>query len=182
MVYHKILECPRAIKNKKWVPLRAMKTFLRKKDGSYYTVSAKNPHQWPCNDPAMKTDDIVWVYSELRKNRRKDYKGVWRLGVGKPETETVADQLFWKTHKIARHLLLLCYVTEYETWVWNNLAGHGSSIGRVSAWHANGPEFDPHVRHILSWRRGHEKKFYGHSPFSAASRRVVVSYRRKNVH
>ena len=27
----------------------------------------------------------------------------------------------------------------------------------VSAWHASGPEFDPHVRHILSWRLGHEK-------------------------
>ena len=36
-------------------------------------------------------------------------------------------------------------------------AGRGSSIGSVSAWHASGPEFDPHVRHILSWRLGHEK-------------------------
>ena len=31
------------------------------------------------------------------------------------------------------------------------------SIGSVSTWHASGPEFDPHVRHILSWRLGHEK-------------------------
>ena len=30
-------------------------------------------------------------------------------------------------------------------------AGRGSLIGSVSAWHASGPEFDPHVRHILSW-------------------------------
>ena len=29
-----------AEKNKKWVPLRAMKTFIRKKNGSYYVVSA----------------------------------------------------------------------------------------------------------------------------------------------
>ena len=36
-------------------------------------------------------------------------------------------------------------------------AGRGSSIGSVSGWHASGPEFDPHVRHILSWRLGHEK-------------------------
>ena len=36
------------------------------------------------------------------------------------------------------------------------LAVRGSSIGSVSAWHASGPEFDPHVRHILSWRLGHE--------------------------
>ena len=34
--------------------------------------------------------------------------------------------------------------------------GCGSSIGSMSAWHASGPEFDPHIRHILSWRLGHE--------------------------
>ena len=34
--------------------------------------------------------------------------------------------------------------------------GRGSSIGSVFAWHASGPGFDPHVRHILSWRLGHE--------------------------
>ena len=33
----------------------------------------------------------------------------------------------------------------------------GSSIKSVSALHASGPEFDPHVQHILSWRLGHEK-------------------------
>ena len=42
--------------------------------------------------------------------------------------------------------------TSHFDWV-----GNGSSIGSVSAWHANGPEFDPHVRHLLSWRLGHEK-------------------------
>ena len=36
------------------------------------------------------------------------------------------------------------------------IAGRGSSIGSVSAWHASGPEFDLHVRLILSWRLGHE--------------------------
>ena len=35
-------------------------------------------------------------------------------------------------------------------------AGRDSSIGSVSAWHASDPEFDPHVRHILSWRLGYE--------------------------
>ena len=34
--------------------------------------------------------------------------------------------------------------------------GRGSSIGSKFAWHASGPEFDPHIRHILSWRLGHE--------------------------
>ena len=38
----------------------------------------------------------------------------------------------------------------------NITTGRGSSIGSVFAWHASGPEFDPHVRHILSWRLGHE--------------------------
>ena len=35
-------------------------------------------------------------------------------------------------------------------------SGRGSSIGSEFAWHASGPEFDPHVRHILSCRLGHE--------------------------
>ena len=34
--------------------------------------------------------------------------------------------------------------------------GRGSSIGSEFAWHVSGPEFDPHVRHILSLRLGHE--------------------------
>ena len=34
--------------------------------------------------------------------------------------------------------------------------GPSSSIGSEFAWHASGPEFNPHVRHILSWRLGHE--------------------------
>ena len=36
-------------------------------------------------------------------------------------------------------------------------AERSSWIGSVSAWHASGPEFDPHIRHILSWKLGHEK-------------------------
>ena len=39
------------------------------------------------------------------------------------------------------------------------VTGRGSSIGSEFAWHASGPEFDPHVRHILSWRLGHENIF-----------------------
>ena len=34
-----------------------------------------------------------------------------------------------------------------------------SSIGIMFAWHANGPKFDAHVQHILSWRLGHENIF-----------------------
>ena len=42
------------------------------------------------------------------------------------------------------------FLHEYVTW-------RGSSIGSVSAWHVSGPEFDPNVRHILSWILYHEK-------------------------
>ena len=38
----------------------------------------------------------------------------------------------------------------------NKETGRGIWIGSEFAWHASGPEFDPHVRHILSWRLGHE--------------------------
>ena len=37
-----------------------------------------------------------------------------------------------------------------------SMTGRDSLIGSVFAWHASGPEFDSHVRHILSWRLGHE--------------------------
>ena len=37
-----------------------------------------------------------------------------------------------------------------------SFTGRGRSVGSVSSWHASGPEFDPHVRHILMWRLGHE--------------------------
>ena len=60
--------------------------------------------------------------------------------------------------------------------------GCGSSIGSEFAWHASGPEFNPHVRHILSWRLGHENISTAILPSSADSRRAVVSYWRKNVH
>ena len=38
----------------------------------------------------------------------------------------------------------------------DSISRGGSSIGSMSAWHASGPEFDPHFRHIISWRLGHE--------------------------
>ena len=43
-----------------------------------------------------------------------------------------------------------------NTHVESSMARHGSSIGSMFAWHASGPEFNPHVRHILLWRLGHE--------------------------
>ena len=41
-------------------------------------------------------------------------------------------------------------------YVGQQATGRGSSIGSEFAWYASGPEFDPHVRHILPWRLGHE--------------------------
>ena len=35
------------------------------------------------------------------------------------------------------------------TSVVSQVTGQGSSIGSMSTWHASGPKFDPHVRHIL---------------------------------
>ena len=43
-----------------------------------------------------------------------------------------------------------------QIWSLMLLTGHGSSMGSEFAWHASGPEFNPHVRHILPWRLGHE--------------------------
>ena len=50
------------------------------------------------------------------------------------------------------HVLYIINLESYS----NDLAGCGSSIASVFAWHANGPKFNPHARHILSWRLGHE--------------------------
>ena len=53
----------------------------------------------------------------------------------------------------------MCRIALKCTWP---LPDHQGSTGRVSsigsefAWHASGPEFDPHVQYILSWRLGHE--------------------------
>ena len=56
--------------------------------------------------------------------------------------------------------------------------GRGSSIGSVFTWHASGPEFDPHVRHILSWRLGHENISTAIFPLPLIQEEEL----RKNVH
>ena len=45
----------------------------------------------------------------------------------------------------------LVYINVYAIFV-NIVTGRDSSIGSVSAGHASGPEFDIHIRRILSWR------------------------------
>ena len=54
-------------------------------------------------------------------------------------------------------IIIFALLPEYVAIQHNILMGHGSSIRSMSAWHACGPEFDPHGRHILSRRLGHEK-------------------------
>ena len=55
-------------------------------------------------------------------------------------TQDILQRLVWK---------LIPTDLSWET-------GRGSLIGSEFAWHASGPEFDPRVRHSLSWRPGHE--------------------------
>ena len=74
----------------------------------------------------------------------------------------------------------MCLNTNFHT-----KAGRGSSIGSdMSAWYASGPEFDPHVRHILSWRFGHEKistavlplRLIQEEQFSVSGERMCTKY------
>ena len=65
----------------------------------------------------------------------------------------------------------------------NPETGRGSSIGSEFAWHVSGPEFDPHVRHILSSRLGHENISTAiFPPPLIQEEQLSVSYWRKNVH
>ena len=70
--------------------------------------------------------------------------------LGRAYCISLANQSCLPQHILAIDLLQTAISSIlYET-------GRGSSIESVFAWHASGPEFDPHVRHILSWRLGHE--------------------------
>ena len=53
----------------------------------------------------------------------------------------------------------------------------------MSAWYASGPEFDPHVQHILSLRLGHEKFSMAILPLLLIQEeQTVVSYWQNSVH
>ena len=67
--------------------------------------------------------------------------------------ETVETE--WPWMKVSEWPWPLIFITRHVL-IWLTATGRGSSIGSVFAWHVSGPEFDPHVRHILSWRLGHE--------------------------
>ena len=95
---------------------------------------------------------MLYNYNNLNRNNKtreimlaekKDYKYYCRScklkysyeqGRKMNETRRKQPKQFWKIFK--RNKALQC--------------------DDVSAWHVRGPEFDPHVRHILSWRLGHE--------------------------
>ena len=61
--------------------------------------------------------------------------------------------------KIFGTLMFLCVLSHQQRYsiIIQSAAGRGSSIESVYACHTSGPEFDPDVRHILSWRLAHEK-------------------------
>ena len=76
-------------------------------------------------------------------------------------TETKAPSFYKVAFECITHEERAFFVTQYDTLASYHFyksitTGRGSSIGSVFAWHASGPEFDAHVRHILSWRLGHE--------------------------
>ena len=49
------------------------------------------------------------------------------------------------------------YVSYCEASIAISIVSWGECIvAALFAWHASGPEFDPHIRHILSWRLDHE--------------------------
>ena len=52
----------------------------------------------------------------------------------------------------------------------------------MSAWHASGPEFDPHVRHTLSCRLGHEKISRAILPLPLIQEEQLSVTWQKNVH
>ena len=58
----------------------------------------------------------------------------------------------------------------------NFFAGHGSSVGRASAWYAAGRGFHPHVRHTFLRESWSWKNFYDHYLPSLDTRRAVVRY------
>ena len=80
--------------------------------------------------------------------------------------------------------LHLVYINVYAIFI-KIVTGHGSSIGSVSTWHASGPEFDHHVRRILSWRLGHENNSTAILPLpliqeeqlSVTGKRMCIKYR-----
>ena len=55
---------------KKWVPLRAMKTFIRQKSTLFRLIK---PHQWLCNDPATKTRGNKMQFSEAFSDYQFNY-------------------------------------------------------------------------------------------------------------
>ena len=66
-------------KNQKWDPLRAMKTFIRRKVGHTTYFRLIKPHQWPCNDLAAKARGNTLQFCEFQIGSRfKDwYKSKW---------------------------------------------------------------------------------------------------------
>ena len=76
-------------------------------------------------------------------------------------------------------ILIICTLLVY---LLKSTTGRGSSIGSEFAWHASGPEFDPHARHILSWRLGHENISTAILPLPLIQEEQLSVIGKKNVH
>ena len=90
--------------------------------------------------------------TELQRRKAEGVLGYvdWNYSVPNPTGDSEPY-----IHTYIHTYMRACVPTYTHTYI--DTAGRGSSIGSVSAWHASGSEFDPHIRHILSWRLGYEK-------------------------
>ena len=96
--------------------------------------------------------NLILVAIELNVDEYGDHNGCMKSS----ETASSETWLCSDCHKVEWTFMSIERKKEYCVNLTSN-DGRGSLIGSVSAWHASGPGIDPHVRHIFSWRLGHEK-------------------------
>ena len=73
-----------------------MKTFIRKKNGSYYVVSANKAHQWPCNDLATKVRGNIQQFCEFQIGKWFTCNQPWQLWVSSWDVRLVWWRLRWR--------------------------------------------------------------------------------------
>ena len=98
----------------------------------------------------VKTSNIHMTYFGVLCLNCGD--GVLREGIATEAIYPAKDR-----QKILPGYLMIIWKSEANNFLLVTMpAGRRGSIGSVCPWHASGPEFDPHVWHILLWRLGHE--------------------------
>ena len=98
----------------------------------------------PVHRPFLKAMCTVYAFTNVKTTVHIKF-AIKCISVYFRDNKVIGSFVLNNTHMLLKHLPLLFHMT-----------GRGSSIGSVSAWHASGLEFDTHIRHILSWRLGHE--------------------------